>query len=135
MAISQTAKESFVYYYFADPPYFLLIASLLAGIASGTAFEATLKQLVTEWSKSRSTSTLMKLRGTQLQVPFLGMAGGICVFLASGLGIFGFPIKLSYALSLSLTLFIGWLVWSQLGKVLTQLEQGGSQALDLDSFR
>ena len=122
-------------YYFSDPPYFLLVASLLASIASGSAFEATLKQLVNEWSKSRSTSTLMKLRGTQLQLPFFGMAGGICVFLASGLGIFGFPLKLSYFISLILTLLTGWLVWSQLAKVLTQLEKGGSQALDLDSFR
>jgi hypothetical protein len=33
-----------------------------------------------------------------------------------------------------LSIFTSWLVWSQLGKILIQLEQGGSQALDLDSF-
>jgi hypothetical protein len=38
-------------YNFPEPPYFLLIAGLFAGITSGAAFEATLKQKVQEWSK------------------------------------------------------------------------------------
>ncbi|HEY9299355.1 MAG TPA: hypothetical protein VIQ31_23945, partial [Phormidium sp.] len=126
-------KELFVYY-FPEPPYFLMSAGLLAGIASGVAFEATLKQSVQLWSKNRSTSTLANLQGLPLQMPFLGMAGGICVFLASGMEIFGFPKLLSYALALPLTLLTGWLVWTQLGKLLIELERGGSQALDLDSF-
>ena len=121
-------------YYFLEPPYFLMSAGLLAGMASGVAFEATLKQSVQLWSKNRSTSTLANLQGLQLLIPFLGMAGGICVFLASGMEIFGFPKLLSYALALPLTILTGWLVWTQLGKLLIELERGGSQALDLDSF-
>ncbi|WP_333348204.1 hypothetical protein [Microcoleus sp. LAD1_D1] len=126
-------KELFVYY-FPEPPYFLMSAGLLAGMASGVAFEATLKQSVQQWSKNRSTRTLANLPRLQLVIPFLGMAAGICVFLASGMEIFGFPKLLSYALALPLTLLTGWLVWTQLGKLLIELERGGSQALDLDSF-
>jgi membrane protein implicated in regulation of membrane protease activity len=74
------------------------------------------------------------MKGVQLQMPFLGIGAGICVFLAAGLEIFGFPWWLSYSISLPLTLFISLLVWSQLGKLLNQLEQGGSKALDLDSI-
>lgn len=122
------------YYVLPSPPYVLLIASLLASIASGVAFEAVLKQSVREWSKSRSTRSLANLQGFQLLVPFLGMTGGVCVFLSSGMEIFGFPAKLAYIIALPLTVFISWLVWSQLGKILTQLQQGGSQALDLDSL-
>lgn len=121
-------------YNFPEPPYFLLVAGLLAGIISGSAFEATLKQNVQEWSKNRSTRTLAQMKGFQLLVPFLGIAAGICVFLASGLEIFGFPSWLSYSVSLPLTLFIGVLIWSQLAKLLGQLERGGSKALDLDAF-
>ncbi|AFZ18997.1 hypothetical protein [Allocoleopsis franciscana] len=121
-------------YTFPEPPYFLLIFGLFAGITSGAAFEATLKQRVREWSKNRSTRTLAQMKGVQLQMPFLGIAGGICVFLAAGLEIFGFPWWLSYSISLPLTLFISVLVWLQLGKLLNQLEQGGSKALDLDSI-
>ncbi|GAB4379072.1 MAG: hypothetical protein Kow00121_32340 [Elainellaceae cyanobacterium] len=122
------------YYYYPDPPYFLLIAGLLASLASGLAFEATLKQAVQEWANNRSTRTLAKLQGSALRLPYLGMCVGICVFLASGVQIFGFPAALAYAIATSLTIFIGLLVWSQLGKILVQLEKGGSKALDLDSF-
>jgi len=122
-----------VYFYYS-PPYFLLVAGLFAGLTSGIAFEATLKLAVQDWSKNKSTRTLANMRGMQLQVPFLGICGGICFFLAAGLEIFGFPTTLAYGIALPLTLFIGGLVWFQLGQVLKQLEKGGSAALDLDSF-
>ena len=121
-------------YTFPEPPYFLLIFGLFTGITSGAAFEAILKQKVQEWSKNRSTRTLAQMKGFQLLLPFLGISAGICIFLAAGLEIFGFPWWLSYSISLPLTLFIGVLVWSQLGKLLAQLERGGSKAIDLDAF-
>lgn len=117
-----------------DPPYFLLVAGMLAALASGLAFEATLKELVQAWAKTRSSRMLANLQGVQLQLPFLGICIGVCVFLGSGLEIFGFPTWLSYAISIPLTIFMGWLVWYQLGKLLVQLDKGGSKALDLDSF-
>ena len=119
---------------FPDPPYFLLVAGLLISITSGVAFEATLKQAVQDWAKNRSTRTLAALQGMQLFVPFLGITAGSCLFLGSGMEIFGFSTKLSYVLSVPLSILTSWLVWSQLGKILIQLDQGGSQALDLDSF-
>lgn len=121
-------------YNFPEPPYFLLFVGLFASFTSGLAFEATLKQKVQEWSKNRSTRTLAQMKGSHLLVPFLGIAAGICVFLAAGLEIFGFPYWLSYSVSLPLTLFIAFLVWSQLAKLLAQLERGGSRALDLDAI-
>jgi hypothetical protein len=121
-------------YYFPEPPYFLLVFGLFAGITSGAAFEATLRQRVREWSKNRSSRTLAQMKGFELLIPFLGIAAGICVFLSAGLEIFGFPLWLSYSVSLPLTLLIGFMVWSQLGKLLNQLERGGSKALDLDAF-
>lgn len=120
-------------YYFPDPPYFLLIFGLFAGITSGAAFEATLKQRVQEWAKNRSTRSIAQMKGIQLLLPFVGIAAGICIFLTAGLEIFGFPSWLSYYVSIPLTLFIAFLVWSQLGKLLMQLERGGSKALDLDA--
>ncbi len=121
-------------YYFPDPPYFLLVFGLFAGITCGLAFEATLKQQVREWSKNRSTRTLAQMQGIQLQLPFLGICGGICLFLVAGLEVFGFPAWLSFGTSMPLTLFIGMLVWSQLKSLLGQLERGGSRALDLDAW-
>lgn len=123
-----------MYYFPIDPPYFLLLAGLFAGITSGIAFEATLKQFVKDWSKNRSTMNLANVQGTQLLIPFLGISAGICIFLSSGLQIFGFPASVGYTISLPLTVLIGRLVWYQLGILLNQLDRGGSQAIDLDSF-
>jgi hypothetical protein len=121
-------------YFLPTPPYFWLLFGLLASVTSGLAFQATLKQLVNEWSKTRSSRIIASLQGMPMQLPFTGICFGICIFLASGLEIFGFPSSLSYLISVMLTVLIGWLVWSQLGNVLIQLERGGSKALDLDSF-
>jgi uncharacterized protein (DUF2062 family) len=117
-----------------EPPYFLLIASLLISFASGAAFNSVLKQSVQRWSISRSTRDLANLRGLQLLLPFLGIVAGVCVFLSSGMEFFGIPSKLAYTIAVPLTLAIAALIWFQLGKILIQLQEGGSKALDLDSF-
>lgn len=121
-------------YFLPDPPYFLLAAGLLISLASGSAFEAVLKQSVQEWSKNRSTRTLANLQGFPLFFPFLGMGFGVVLFLSSGMEIFGFSTELAYLVAIPLTVLISWLVWWQLGKILAQLEKGGSKALDLDSI-
>lgn len=121
-----------MYYY--DPPYFLVLAGLLIAFTSGTAFYTTLVQSIQEWSKQRSSRLLASLQGTQLLLPFLGVSLGSCVFLASGLQIFSLPASFSYIVSLLMTLLVNGLVWAQLQKLLSQLEKGGSKALDLDSL-
>ena len=123
-----------MYYYLPEPPYVLLVIGLFVSITSGAAFEATLKQQVNEWIKSPYDPSIDKLKSLSLQVPFLGICGGICVFLAAGLEVFSISRWIAYAVALPLTLFIGYLVWSQLGKLLKLLHQGGSKALDLDAF-
>ncbi len=120
--------------FYSEPPYFLLIASLLAGITSGFAFKASLEQLVRKWSRDRSINLTEEINRLELLMPFFGIGIGICVFLASGLQIFTFPIDISYIFSIPLTILTSGLVWWQLGKLLEQLMRGGSEALDLDSF-
>lgn len=119
---------------YPQPPYVLLIAGLLAAITSGFAFSNTLEQSVKDWNNNRSTRTIANLRGQQLQVPFLGICTGVCVFLASGIQIFGFSGKVAYAMGVPMTVLVALLIWAQLGKILLLLEKGGSRALDLDAF-
>ncbi|WP_071518189.1 hypothetical protein [Geitlerinema sp. PCC 9228] len=119
---------------YANPPYFLLAVGLLIGMACGTAFEATLKQIVSKWANSKPEQIAQKFREPRLLIPFLGIIGGIALFLAAGLSIFGLPLPLALAVSSLLTIFSGLLVWWQLGKLLLQLYEGGSQAIDLDAF-
>lgn len=120
-------------YYLPEPPYFLMFVGFFTGITCGVAFEATLKQIVNTWYKSSSKPTNL-LDSSTLLLPFLGICVGICVFLASGVEIFLMNSWVSYAIALPMTIFIGALVWTQLGKLLEQLQKGGSKAIDLDAF-
>jgi hypothetical protein len=122
------------YYFPSDPPYFLFLVSLVAGLACGRAFEVTLRNLVGVWSRSKSSRTILELKSASIKVPYLGMTISIAVFMSTGLEVFGFPTLFGYIVALPITLGIALLVWRQLGKMLIELEQGGSAALDLDSF-
>ncbi len=119
---------------YPDPPYFSMIAGLAIAFFCGKAFEATLKQQINQWSQSRSSQLLMQLQGLKLSLPFLGIGVGACVFLGSGLMVFGTPLGLSYCIALPMTLLASGLVWSQLGTLLMQLQEGGSEALKIDAF-
>ncbi|MBZ8179033.1 hypothetical protein [Oscillatoria salina] len=122
-------------YNLPEPPYFLLVLGLFIGLTCGSAFSAILKQKVQQWAESGSTRTLAEMRGFRLVLPYLGICLGICLFLASGVEIFIFDRAVAYAIAFPMTAFIGLLIWVQLGNVLEQLEEGGSEALDLDVFK
>ncbi|MEO0768730.1 MAG: hypothetical protein AAFY72_04745 [Cyanobacteria bacterium J06649_4] len=119
-------------YYQPTPPYFLLGAGLFIAITSGLAFSAVLKGAVDDWYKKRSTRSISKLQGMDLQLPFLGICAGSCMFLASGMSIFGFTAKIAYLMAAPLILLSAGLVWSQLKKNLELLESGNPRAFELD---
>jgi uncharacterized protein (DUF2062 family) len=121
------------YYFPSDPPYLLFMLSLVAGLACGRAFEVTLRNLVKAWSTNKSSRTILELKSSSIKVPYLGMTLSIAVFMSTGLEVFGFPAIFGYIVAIPITLGIALLVWRQLGKMLIELERGGSAALDLDS--
>jgi len=121
--------------YYFTPPYFLVFAGLFISLTCGSAFAATLKQIVAKWSSDRAAAAVAKLPTGQLIIPYLGINAGILMFLAAGLEVFGFPGWLAYAAAVPLTLFIAILVWYQLGSMLSFVEQKGFQSLDLDSWQ
>jgi formate hydrogenlyase subunit 3/multisubunit Na+/H+ antiporter MnhD subunit len=121
-------------YYPQTPPYFMLAAGLFIAITSGVAFSSVLTGTVGDWYDKRSTRSISKLKGFDLQLPFIGICLGSCLFLASGMGIFGFPETISYAMAAPLVLLSAVLVWSQLRKNLAALESGNTKAFELDGF-
>lgn len=122
--------------YFSEPPYFLLIAGLFVSLTSGSAFAATLKQIVQKWSSDRTIAqSIAKLPTGRLIVPFVGISIGVCLFLCSGLEVFGFPNWLAYAVGVPTTLLIGLLVWFQLGSMLRLVEREGFGAIDIDNWQ
>lgn len=120
-------------YLFAQPPYLLLLFGILISVTSGAAFEKVLKQNVQEWYASEAEEA-NPVQTLSLFVPFLGICGGIFAFLGGGLEIVINNWQISSAIALPLTVVTGRLVWSQLGKLLLRLQQGGSQALDLEDM-
>lgn len=121
-----------MYYYLPEPPYFLLVAGLFVALTSGAAFSATLKIIVQKWSSDRTADAIAKFATNQLVIPFLGISVGVCLFLGSGLEIFGFTSLLSYLVAIPLTLLIGLLVWRQLGSMLALVEKEGFEAINID---
>jgi len=119
-------------YYQPTPPYFLLAAGLFIAITSGAAFGAVLKGAVNDWYDKRSTRSISKMQGLDLQLPFFGICAGSCIFLASGMSIFGFTAKIAYIMAAPLIFLSAWLVWSQLKNNLILLESGNPRAFELD---
>lgn len=131
-------------YGYPTPHYALLCFGLFIGITSGLAFQETLKQKVREWYKVRKLNAdadaavqqgdlVNILQSATMRLPYFGIMIGVCVFLASGVEIFGFGTFGAYAFSAAMTLLTSMLIWYQLTKILTLLQEGGSESLDLES--
>ncbi|MEH2077048.1 MAG: hypothetical protein V7K57_22050 [Nostoc sp.] len=121
-----------MYYFPLQPPYFLLLVGFLTALTSGLALSGTLKVIVQKWPSERGENTKPRSSLKQLLVPFIGITGGTCLFLSSGLEIFGFPSSLALGVGLPISLFTCLLVWLQLGSMMTFIEREGMQSLDLD---
>lgn len=122
-------------YYIPEPPLGLLLVGFFIGVTCGLAFSATLKKQVNHWGKLGRKGVKVDLSEMSvLLLPFWGICIGICIFLAGGLEIFIYSRSISYLFSGALTLFTAGLIWTQLKKLIVQLLEGGSQALDLDAF-
>jgi hypothetical protein len=122
-----------MYYFPLQPPYFLLLVGFLIALTSGLALSGTLKVIVQKWPNESTENTKSRSSLKQLLVPFLGITGGTCLFMSSGLEIFGFPPLLALGIGLPISLLTCLLVWLQLGSMLTFIEREGMQSLDLDS--
>jgi hypothetical protein len=121
------------YFFLSEPPYLLLLFGLLISVSCGTAFEKLLKQNVQQWYKT-ADDPASSVSTFSLLIPFIGICSGIFAFLVGGLEIVINTWAISSAIALPLTLLTGRLVWSQLGKLLLKLREGGSQALDLEDL-
>jgi hypothetical protein len=123
-----------MYYFPEQPPYFLLLVGFLIALTSGLALSGTLKVIVQNWPSEQAENTQPRSSLKQLLVPFIGITGGTCLFMSSGLEIFGFPPSLALEVGLPISLFTCLLVWLQLGSMMTFIQREGMQSLDLDSF-
>ncbi|MCV3213568.1 hypothetical protein OGM63_08520 [Plectonema radiosum NIES-515] len=123
-----------MYYYPLHPPYFLLAVGLFVALTSGAALSGTLKLIMQKLQLKSAENFGSRFWIKKLFVPFLGIAGGVCLFLTSGFEIFGFPPFLAYIIGVTVSLLTSVLVWLQLGSMLAFIERQGTASLDLDSM-
>ncbi|EFA69424.1 hypothetical protein CEP10_14055 [Cylindrospermopsis raciborskii S07] len=123
-----------MYYYPLQPPYILLLVGFLAALTSGFALSGTLKVIVQKWPANQIEPIKSSGSLKQLLLPFIGITGGVCLFMSSGLEIFGFPSPLALGIGLPLSLATCLFVWFQLGSLLEFVSNRGMQSLDLDSW-
>ena len=123
----------YYYYFLPQPPFVMVGVGFFIALTSGLAFQSTLKLKARE-IVSNNDSIAAQLSVIPLQMPLFGMGMGITIFLASGLEIFFIPAWFAYILSLPLTLGTVGLLWQQLQRVMLLLREGGSAALEEDSF-
>ncbi|NET01480.1 MAG: hypothetical protein F6K62_02660 [Sphaerospermopsis sp. SIO1G2] len=123
-----------MYYYPLQPPYILLVVGFLIALTSGLALSGTLQVIVEKWPKDNKKPIKSSASLKQLVVPFIGITAGTCLFMSSGLEIFGFPSPLALGIGLPLSLGTCVFVWFQLGSLLEFVSSRGMQSLDLDSW-
>jgi len=123
-----------MYYYPLNPPYFLLAVGLFIALTSGAALSGTLNLIMQKIQLKNAENLGSRFWIKKLFVPFLGIAGGVCLFLTSGFQIFGFPPFLAYIIGVTVSLLTSVLVWLQLGSMLAFIERQGTASLDLDSM-
>ncbi|MBW4642343.1 MAG: hypothetical protein KME23_04880 [Goleter apudmare HA4340-LM2] len=123
-----------MYYFPEQPPYLVLLIGFLIALTSGIALSGTLKLIVQKWQSNDVDNPQTSSSWRALFVPFLGITGGICLFLCSGLEIFGFPTFLALGVGLPISLLTCLLVWFQLGSMLDFVKSRGMKSLDLDSL-
>jgi hypothetical protein len=117
-----------------DPPYFLIFAAAICGLICGKAFEVSIRRKTKEWAQGESSQPLSKVYEARLFVPYLGICFCSWVFVGSTLTVFAVTWVIGFALSTFVILTSGLLVWFQLAKLLKTLEEGGSEALEINSL-
>lgn len=119
-------------YYFPQPPFLVAIFGIFIALTCGLAFQNLLDQKLRESYSNPQLENSFKLEGSILASTYWGICLGVWVFLGGGLLIFGFGIIPSYGVALLLTIFTASFIWGQIGEVLLQLQEGGSEALELE---
>jgi hypothetical protein len=119
-------------YYLPQPPFLIALLGVFIAVTFGSAFQNLMSQKLRDSYKNPQNKNSFKLVDPVITATYWGICLGVWVFLGGGLFVLGFGIISSFGVALLLTLFTASLVWDQLGEVLLQLKEGGSQALDLE---
>lgn len=103
-------------------------------IATGFIFKDMLEYQVEYWNLNWKTVPKIRYDQPQAKIAYLLLTVFLTLFVWECLSVFRIGLLFSGGIALLTVLPTALLIWVQLGSMLELLVQGGSQAIDIDSY-
>ena len=116
----------------SQPPYLLAGLGLAIGVVCGLTFAQLVKDRLQGWKDDRLPLT--PLGRFETTMSYSGIVVGVTLFIGGSLQVFGFASGAALLVALLLSLLTGGALWTQLERLMTQVETGKFKAVDFDNF-
>ncbi|MEB3213559.1 MAG: hypothetical protein VKL39_19575 [Leptolyngbyaceae bacterium] len=117
-----------------SPIYSIVVGSTLLAIAWGIIFKDMLEYQVNQWYANRETQPKVNYQKTNILMTYIGLSLFVLVSVSSSFAVFGFSYAVALIMAAIVVIPTALLVWLQLGSMLQLLVEGGSEAIDIDSY-
>jgi hypothetical protein len=121
-------------HYVNPPVYTLIMVTNFVAIAFGFIFKDMLEYQVSKWNINRLTQGQINYKTPNILIAYLGLCISLFVFSGASLSVFCQIYWIAYGLSAVVVFPTALLIWLQLGSMLALLVEGGSEAVDIDSY-
>ena len=116
----------------SQPPYLLAGLGLAIGVLCGLTFAQLVQDRLQAWKDDRLPLT--PLGRVETTMSYSGIVLGVTLFIGGSLQVFGFASGAALLVALLLSLLTGGALWTQLERLMTQVETGKFKAVDFDNF-
>ena len=116
----------------SQPPYLLAGLGLAIGVVCGLTFAQLVKDRLQGWKDDRLPLT--PLGRVETTMSYSGIVVGVTLFIGGSLQVFGFASGAALLVALLLSLLTGGALWTQLERLMSQVETGKFKAVDFDNF-
>ena len=115
-----------------QPPYLMAGIGLLMSVLCGLTFGRLVQNKLDGWKEDRLP--LLPLATAEILLSFSGTLIGVTLFIGCCLQIFGFAAVAALLVAFVMSLLTGGALFSQLERLMQQVEDGNFKAVDFDNF-
>ena len=115
-----------------QPPYLMAGIGLLMSVLCGLTFGRLVQNKLDGWKEDRLP--LLPLATAEILLSFSGTLIGVTLFIGCCLQIFGFAAGAALLVAFVMSLLTGGALFSQLERLMQQVEDGNFKAVDFDNF-
>ena len=116
----------------SQPPYLLAGLGLAMAVLCGLTFSRQVQDRLNAWKQDRLP--LLPLASPASLPPYAGLVLGVTLFIGGSLQVFGFAAGAALLVSLLLSLLTAGAMWTQLERLMSQVQEGKFRAVDFDNF-